>query len=145
MSHLRGFCVIAALVGIMASGPVDAKMRLIGTIAIPGEPLESYDISFVDQRTNRYFLADRSNKSVDIFDVKTSTFTGRVAGFVGFNGKGNVAGPNGITTANNGTEVWAGDGDSTVKVIDLKTMKIVDTISTGGKFRADEVDRKSVV
>jgi DNA-binding beta-propeller fold protein YncE len=36
--------------------------------------------------------------------------------------------------------VWSGDGDSTVKVIDIKTNKIVDTISTGGKKRANETD-----
>ena len=130
---------LAALMLICAGAPAEAKMRLIGTIAIPGEPLASYDISFIDQRTHQLFLADRSNKSIDIFDVKTSTFTGRVGGFTGFNGKGKEAGPNGVTTARNGTEVWAGDGDSTVKVIDLKSMKIVDTIHTGGKLRADEV------
>ncbi len=38
-----------------------------------------------------------------------------------------------------GDEIWAGDGDSTVKVADVKTMKITDTIHTGGKKRADEM------
>jgi hypothetical protein len=37
-----------------------------------------------------------------------------------------------------GKEIWAGDGDSTVKVIDIETMKILDTISTGGQLRANE-------
>jgi len=32
--------------------------------------------------------------------------------------------------------MWVGDGNSTVKVIDLTTDKIVPTMSTGGKFRA---------
>jgi hypothetical protein len=36
-------------------------------------------------------------------------------------------------------ELWAGDGDSTVKVVDLTNNSIVATISTGGKFRADEM------
>jgi DNA-binding beta-propeller fold protein YncE len=35
--------------------------------------------------------------------------------------------------------LWAGDGDSTVKVVDLTTGKIAATVSTGGKFRADEL------
>ncbi len=139
MRNLNGLCVIAAFAGALACGPAIAKMRLIGTIAIPGAPLESYDISYVDQATNRLYLADRTNKSVDIFDVKSSAYVGRVAGFVGFTGVNDAAGPNGVTTANNGTEVWAGDGDSTIKVIDLKQMKVIDTISTGGKKRADEV------
>lgn len=36
-------------------------------------------------------------------------------------------------------ELWAGDGDSTVKVVDLKAQAVVDTIPTGGKKRADEL------
>jgi len=35
--------------------------------------------------------------------------------------------------------LWAGDGDSTVKVIDLTIDKIVATMSSGGRFRADEM------
>lgn len=135
----KNLCAVVALACALGGGPAFAKMRLIGTIAIPGDPLESYDISYVDQTTHKLYLADRTNKSIDIFDVKTSAFVGRVGGFVGFTGGNGTAGPNGVTTANNGAEVWAGDGDSTVKVIDLKSMKITDTISTGGKKRADEV------
>jgi hypothetical protein len=113
------------------------ELRQIGTISIPGEALDSFDISFVDQRTNRYFLADRSNKAIDIFDVKANAYNGRAGGFVGAVMKdGRVdnghSGPNGVVTANGGAEIWAGDGDSTVKVF-------VDRISTGGKGRADEV------
>src|SRR5207247_3364842 len=36
-------------------------------------------------------------------------------------------------------EIWAGDGNSTVKVIDLRTDSIVKTVSTGGTARADEI------
>jgi hypothetical protein len=40
----------------------------------------------------------------------------------------------------NHTELWVGDGDSTVKVFDLTkpTHPLTHTIPTGGKFRADE-------
>ena len=46
-----------------------------------------------------------------------------------------------------GDEVWAGDGDSTIKVIDLKSMKITDTIKTGGSTRVDEMayDPKNMI
>jgi DNA-binding beta-propeller fold protein YncE len=44
-----------------------------------------------------------------------------------------------VVTTFPGREVWAGDGDSTVKVIDLQANKVVATISTGGKDRADEM------
>jgi len=36
-------------------------------------------------------------------------------------------------------EAWAGDGNSTVKVIDLFSQKLTHTISTGGTNRADEM------
>src|SRR5262249_21674479 len=47
------------------------------------------------------------------------------------------SGPAGVLAFDD--EDWGGDGDSTVKVIDLKTMKIVDSISTGGTTRLDEM------
>lgn len=131
----------AALVAVAASATSAgaAELKQIGTIAVPGTPLESFDISFVDQASHRYYLADRTNKAIDIFDTRTDKFLGRVGGFVGFDKSNDTAGPNGVVTVNGGHEVWAGDGDSTVKVIDLKSMKIVDTIKTGGKNRADEI------
>jgi DNA-binding beta-propeller fold protein YncE len=114
-----------------------ADLRQIGTISIPGEPLNSFDISFIDQATGMYYLADRSNKGIDIVDLKKSAWVGRVTGMVGFSGKNDTSGPNGVVIA--GKEAWVGDGDSTIKVIDLATKKVVDTIKTGGKNRADEI------
>ena len=55
----------------------------------------------------------------------------------------NISGPDGVTQF--GFWVYAGDGDSTLKVIDLNPFPpngIVQSISTGGSTR---VDRKSVV
>src|SRR5260370_19401208 len=114
----------------------------IGTMANPAGPIDAFDIGYVDQKSQRYYLADRSNNSVDIFDAKTDKFIGSNGGFVGVvmkNGKPNndVSGPDGVLVI--GNEVWAGDGDSTIKVIDLKTNKIVDTIKTGGETRVDEM------
>lgn len=119
-----------------------AELKQVAAIEVPGVRLDSFDISFVDQKTQRYYLADRSNKSIDIFDARANTFLGRVAGFVGpvmKNGKADNShsGPNGVIVI--GDEAWAGDGDSTIKVIDLKSMRIVDTIPLGGSTRANEV------
>ncbi|PYR28740.1 MAG: hypothetical protein DMF92_13490, partial [Acidobacteria bacterium] len=44
-------------------------VNLIGVIAVPGAPLASFDISWTDQVRGRWYLADRSNRSVDIFDA----------------------------------------------------------------------------
>ncbi len=138
--------LLSAAVGMSAfAGAANAaELRQIGTISIPGEPLNSFDISFIDQASGLYFLADRSNKGVDIVDTKKGTFIGRVSGMVGPVMKkdgtccnNDSSGPNGVLVA--GKEIWAGDGDSTVKVADLKTMKIIDTIKTGGMARADQL------
>jgi DNA-binding beta-propeller fold protein YncE len=61
---------------------------------------------------------------------------GRVPGFAGFTGNGSSSGGNGVSLVDDASELWSSEGDSTVKVIDLKTNKIVDTISTGGEKRA---------
>jgi len=119
-----------------------AELKQINTVKNPAGPIDGFDISFVDQKTQRYYLADRSNKSVIVIDAKSHKLLGGVDGFVGIsmkNGKpdNDTSGPDGVVVI--GSQVWAGDGDSTVKIIDLKAMKVVDTISTGGKTRIDEM------
>jgi hypothetical protein len=119
-----------------------SKLKQIGTMAIPGKQLQGFDISWVDQRTQRYYLADRDNAELDIFDARTDKFIGSVPGFVGprkVNGEEDfgVSGPAGVLTYDD--VAWAGDGDSTAKEVNLKTRKIIATISTGGKHRFDEM------
>src|ERR1700681_4554413 len=77
--------LLSAAVGMSAfAGAANAaEMRQIGTISIPGEPLNSFDISWIDQSTGLYFLADRSNKGIDIVDTKKGAFIGRVGGMIG--------------------------------------------------------------
>lgn len=140
LRKLNSLAILGSLFScILASHAGAAELKMISQIQVPGEPLDSFDISFVDQKTNHYFLADRSNKAVDIVDGATLKVTGQVPGFVGVpaDKDNDLAGPNGVLTIDN--EIWAGDGDSSVKVIDSKTQKIVDTIRTGGKKRADEM------
>src|SRR5256885_1662211 len=85
------------------------------------------------------FPAVRSKKAVDSFNGPSNAFGRRVAGFVGFKGNTATSGPEGIVGGRDRHELWAGDGDSTVKVIDLRTDAIVASISTGGTARADEL------
>jgi len=143
MSMARNLIIACAAMAGLAI-PVNAQeLKKIAEISVPGEPMAWFDISYLDQKTQRYYFSDRSNKAIDIIDAKTNQFLGRFAVFIGVrtaNGKvdNSISGPNGLAMV--GNEIWAGDGDSTVKVIDLKTMKVVDTISTGGKKRADNVE-----
>ncbi len=120
------------------ANPTEATVR-IDKIAVPGAPLKSFDIGWVDAPTAHYYLADRSNKAVDVVNTLTDRVVGQIGGFVGFSGNNDTSGPNGVVVTFSGRELWAGDGDSTVKVVDLTTGTIAATISTGGKNRADEL------
>ena len=74
-----------------------------------------------------------------MIDGLTDKVTTQIGGFVGATGKNDTSGPDGVVVTVSNKELWAGDGDSTVKVVDLVANKVVATISTGGKFRADEM------
>lgn len=65
----------SAVITLAAVGTANAAdLKSIGQIAVLGEPLTSFDIGFVDQKTHRYLLADRSNKSVDILDSNADAY-----------------------------------------------------------------------
>ena len=107
----------AALAAAMWTGAARAaELTKIADIPIPGEKLTAFDIRFVDQNAQRCYLAVRSNKAIDIFDARTSTYIGRVAGFFGTMPKADgsccnnaKSGPDGVLVA--GSEVWADDGN----------------------------------
>jgi hypothetical protein len=116
-----------------------ATVVRIDKIALPGKPFNAWDISWVDSPSAKYYVADRSNASLDVVDVMTDRVINQIGGFVGNTGKSSTSGPDGVVVTFSNREVWAGDGDSTMKVIDLTSNTIVATISTGGKFRVDEM------
>jgi hypothetical protein len=143
----------AAMVLLAASGPAraDEHMVLVDTIGVgDGKTLGAFDISFVDPTIGLYVLADRTNGSVDLFDATDATFSGRVGGFAGVVinpatglANNNKSGPDGVIVIGH-KEVWAGDGDSTLKVIDLATKNVVtiqvtDPTDPTVKLRVDEM------
>ena len=99
-------------------------------LSIPG--LEAFDISWVDTSINRYFLADRSNREVDVAHTGTQTptlgtpITSTPNAFAGarcsdgslapctppLKANNDISGPNGVLTLTNtsGDELWVGDG-----------------------------------
>lgn len=131
----------ATLCTVLAVGTAGhaAGLKQIGQIALPA-PSDQFSSSIVDQASGFYYLPDRTNKSVIIIDTKTDTVVGSVPGFVGVTDKGgDTYGPSNVAVVNGGAEIWATDGDSTVKVIDAKTRKITASISTGGAKRTNEL------
>jgi hypothetical protein len=119
---------------------VKTPLALAGVITVPGKPITSADIAWVDPATERYFFADRSNAGVDIIDAENDLWVGRVAGMAGplTSGGGtatsNGPGPNGVLVTPN-RRLWAGDGNSTVQVADVDPdsptyLTILKTVST---------------
>jgi len=140
MNNKLGFAFLMTCGLALTGGGASAQ---VAQYVVPGESLRSFDISWVDQASQRYFLADRSNKGLDIWDARTGAFIGNVGGMTGIamkNGKvdNDHSGPNGVVTA--GDEAWVGDGGSKLHIVNLRTMKVTDTIQTGGEARADELD-----
>jgi DNA-binding beta-propeller fold protein YncE len=130
---------LATCAGAVRASPRPSGITRVGTLQVPGQPLASFDIGFVNAG-GIYALSDRSNAALDFFDAATGRFLGRVAGFKGYEKAAGFdeAGPNGVVAVGK-DQFWAGDGDSTVKAVDLRTRKVIATISTGGKKRADEI------
>jgi hypothetical protein len=118
---------------------VTTPVALVKAIAIPGAPLASTDLLWVDEASKRMFFADRSNSGIDIVDAENDSFVGRVTGFVGAVGA-NGAGPNGVLVTSD-KKLWAGDGNSLTQVVDLNLNppRIIQSINTGGINRADEL------
>ena len=126
---------IAAM--ILASSTHAGELTKVGEIEIPGETITDIGIMAIDEPSGFGYLADKTNKGVVVFDTTTDKYVTRIPGFVGRLKDGDASGPNGVVVVKEGEEVWVSDGDSTIKVIDVKTNTIARTINTGGKKRAN--------
>jgi len=112
----------------------------------PGGAFTSFDISYIDPVTGFDYVADRSNASVDIFSGSSLTFVGRATGFTGQQATTSASGADGVVTVTSGatTTIYAGDGNSTLKVFTAPTATpgvatLASSIFTGGTTRVDEM------
>src|SRR5262249_26615792 len=127
--------------------------------APPGGQLTSFDFAAVDSNLGLFFLADRGtastlNNGIQVLNTRTTDhkfgmfnqpsyqttlcqgkFTGTGVPTRGENGtnRGYKMGPNGLVVVNS-RAVWAGDGNSTIKVCSLGGV-LLKTISTNGNGR----------
>jgi YVTN family beta-propeller protein len=136
-----GVAVSAAVLSL-ASGAQAGQLKEVARIPIMLDvPLNGFDIGYVDQKTDTVYFTSSAhffdpkvihpgNNVLLVIDAKTNKLIKAVPGFKH---------PSGVVVTKSGAEAWVSDGDSTVKVVDLKAGKITDTISTGGTDRADEV------
>jgi hypothetical protein len=136
-----GSAVAAPLLTIQKYIPVPVA---VGINMQPGGAFSSFDISYADPVTGNIFIADRSNASVDIFSGSSLVFLGRATGFTGQQATTSVSGADGVLTVTAGgvTTLYAGDGNSTLKVFDATNPaapSLLQSISTGGATRVDEM------
>jgi hypothetical protein len=96
--------------------------------------VSSFDISFVDPTVGLYYVADRNNAGVSVISTATQTYlrTAGAGSFQGYKPAGpggspaTNAGPNGLVSIGNGI-VFAGDGNSTLKVVNATTGLLLGT------------------
>ncbi len=152
--------LLAGTASWAAGKKVEPPVRLIDSVAVPvaagntTKGMYSYDISYVDQSTGTYYLADRSNKAVDALDsgivtqIVPNNGHAAFAGFVPCSppaGANDCAGPNGVVAAF--PWLFVTDAPSRVLTFDLrfnppKTVSECTTMTVGGKpdpTRADEL------
>jgi hypothetical protein len=136
----------------------DRAARLLTTVRVlpsatntTAGALYSFDISWVDQPHRLYFLADRSNKVVDVVDTAANILVGQLtpgtgfAPFAGFTpcspaaGANDCAGPNGVATL--GQCLFVTDAPSRVVSFNFVTGATVSSVKTDpmDPTRADEL------
>jgi hypothetical protein len=162
LSALTAVVASALLLGTAAwaaspelSGPVSLQF----TIPIPAATtnvtggMYAFDISWVDQTTQTYYLGDRSNAAVDVVNAATGVFVRRITAKPAFAGvklnamtgavNNNISGPNGVVTGVVAGQdcLFAGDGPSRVVSFSLPSGKQVSDVATGpaSDNRADEM------
>lgn len=118
----------------------ETHYMLTKKILVPGKPLKSFDISYIDQNTGHYFLADSANYAVDEYNLADGKLIRRFGGFSGppvVPGDFSRAGPSGLAIVDD--NLWASNGNGTVRIYNLTTGALVHIVPTGGKNRADEM------
>jgi hypothetical protein len=140
----------AVLAGCGGSGSSGDSAKLSDSVNVPGIAAGStfsFDLGIVVN--GKYYVTDRNNKAVDVYDIATRTLTlitgtganafagcSPTANCVGANN--GISGPDGINYITGTNFMYVGDVDS-VKVLDISTQKIVKTIKVSSVgFRADE-------
>src|SRR6516225_10218711 len=150
------YAVVAGLTFLLQPVRADATFGLKETIQLPSgsQSLTSFDISWVDAPSQTYFLTDRNNKSIDIIDARSDTFidlfqpsfvlNGTTITFAGTNADPELSGPDGVLEISSLKQLWVGDANSRVWVIDVsdvtqpKVLNVIET-ATGDPHRSDEL------
>src|ERR1700694_4145554 len=133
---------LTALPSMAATASADEVFKATSAVTgLGSQKIVGFDISFVEPALKLYILGDRTNKAVDVVDTTSNALVGQVGKgtFAGATGNNNTSGPDGVVFVDR-KEIWAGDGDSTVKIFGWPSgTLVVPPLSTGGANRVDEM------
>jgi hypothetical protein len=133
---------VAALPFMAGTASADEVFKATSAVTgLGNQTISGFDISFVDPALKLYILGDRTNKAVDVVDTESKAIVTQVGKgtFTGATGNNNTSGPDGVVFVDH-KEIWAGDGDSTVKIFGWPSgALVVPPLSTGGANRVDEM------
>jgi hypothetical protein len=159
-SSAAAIAAVTALAGTALTQEAPSKDEVFAATSIVSglgtQKIVSFDISFIDTGLDQYFLADRTNKAIDVVGLSSNNLDHQYGKglFIGATGDNDTSGPNGVLTVN-GKEVWAGDGPhptgmppalpvppapgvTNLLVFDATSGALTHTINTGGYRRVDE-------
>jgi DNA-binding beta-propeller fold protein YncE len=141
--RIRTLLLATATALTAASAAHAVELKEIGKIPIKLDaPLQAFDIGWFDAKTDRYILASRGgqdakdksnpgNNALLIIDAASDKFLTAATG---------VTLARGAVIVNDGAEAYVGDGDNSIKVVDMKAGKVVASIPTeANKGGADEL------
>jgi hypothetical protein len=102
----------------------DAPVQILCAITVPDNPITNVAKGWFSNVHNAVYIADQSNKGVDVIDLRRYEYLGRVTGFVGVATAGggtattNGQGPNSMVLTGP-RHMWVSDGNSQVQVVNL--------------------------
>jgi hypothetical protein len=133
---------VAALPFMAGTASADEVFKATSAVTgLGAQQIVGFDISFVDPVLKLYILGDRTNKAVDVVNTNSNAIVTQVGKgtFTGATGNNNTSGPDGVVFVDH-KEIWAGDGNSTVKIFGWPSgTLVVPPLSTGGANRVDEM------
>lgn len=155
---LRKFCrrapvLAAAVVAIGSAGATGAlaaspsAVHLAFTVPLPAAltnslGVYSYDISWIDQSTQTFYLSDRSDKAIDVVDAATGKWKVSYTATPSFAGASplgpEASGPNGVVTTTSGCIV-ATDAGARVVSFTATGTQVTDLHLNSNPGRADEL------
>ena len=107
--------IVAALAAMISASPAQAGgLKQVAEISIPGDPITDIGIMVIDQTTGLGYLADKTNKSVIVFDTKTDKFVARDTRLRRTGEGWRCFGAEWRPDRQGGAELWVSDVDSTI-------------------------------